>query len=157
MPVVHSLYRESGTTVVNQNLCTTCGQCVQTCPAKVLNLVDGQVRQDDVGFGCIACGHCMMVCPTGSITVHGRRFGPEDLMDLPPSTERAGAEQFDALVLGRVVGFGQRLELDGQAGIQELAGNATLLYYMSEEAQEGKKAYVEKRKPQFRKFKWLPW
>ena len=48
-------------------------------------------------------------------------------------------------------------ELDGQAGIQELAGNATLLYYMSEEAQEGKKAYVEKRKPRFRDFKWLPW
>ncbi len=48
-------------------------------------------------------------------------------------------------------------ELDGQAGIQELAGNATLLYYMSEDAQEGKKAYVEKRKPNFRKFKWLPW
>jgi naphthoate synthase len=38
-------------------------------------------------------------------------------------------------------------ELDGQAGIQELAGNATLLYYMSTEAQEGKKAYLEKRKP----------
>jgi naphthoate synthase len=48
-------------------------------------------------------------------------------------------------------------ELDGQAGIQELAGNATLLYYMSEEAQEGKKAYVEKRPPNFRRFRWLPW
>lgn len=48
-------------------------------------------------------------------------------------------------------------ELDGQAGIQELAGNATLLYYMSEEAQEGKNAYVQKRKPDFRKFRWLPW
>ncbi|MBI5646813.1 MAG: 1,4-dihydroxy-2-naphthoyl-CoA synthase [Ignavibacteriae bacterium] len=48
-------------------------------------------------------------------------------------------------------------ELDGQAGIQELAGNATLLYYMTEEAQEGKKAYVEKRAPNFRKFPWLPW
>ena len=48
-------------------------------------------------------------------------------------------------------------ELDGQAGIQELAGNATLLYYMSEEAQEGKNAYVEKRKPKFKKFPWLPW
>ncbi len=42
--------------------------------------------------------------------------------------------------------------LDGQAGIQELAGNATLLYYMSEEAQEGKRAYLERRKPDFSKF-----
>ena len=47
-------------------------------------------------------------------------------------------------------------DLDGQAGIQELAGNATLLYYMSEEAQEGKKAYVEKRKPNFKKFPRVP-
>ncbi|MBK6915064.1 MAG: 1,4-dihydroxy-2-naphthoyl-CoA synthase [Ignavibacteriales bacterium] len=47
-------------------------------------------------------------------------------------------------------------ELDGQAGIQELAGNATLLYYMSEEAQEGKKAYNEKRKPDFKKYPKLP-
>lgn len=42
--------------------------------------------------------------------------------------------------------------LDGQAGVQELAGNATLLYYMTEEAQEGKKAYLERRKPAFEKF-----
>jgi naphthoate synthase len=47
-------------------------------------------------------------------------------------------------------------ELDGQAGIQELAGNATLLYYMSEEAQEGKNAYLEKRKPDFKKFRKPP-
>jgi naphthoate synthase len=46
--------------------------------------------------------------------------------------------------------------IDGQAGIQELAGNATMLYYMSEEGQEGKKAYLEKRKPNFRKYPWLP-
>lgn len=47
-------------------------------------------------------------------------------------------------------------ELDGQTGIQELAGNATLLYYMSEEAQEGKNAYNEKRKPDFKKFPRVP-
>ena len=47
-------------------------------------------------------------------------------------------------------------ELDGQTGIQELAGNATLLYYMSEEAQEVKKAYNEKRKPDFSKFPRVP-
>lgn len=43
-------------------------------------------------------------------------------------------------------------DCDGQSGIQELAGNATLLFYMSEEAQEGKNAYVEKRKPDFEQF-----
>ena len=47
-------------------------------------------------------------------------------------------------------------EMDGQAGIQELAGNATLLYYMSEEAQEGRNAYLERRKPDFSKFRRLP-
>jgi len=47
-------------------------------------------------------------------------------------------------------------DCDGQAGLQELAGNATLLYYMTEEANEGKKAFVEKRKPQFDKFTRLP-
>ena len=43
-------------------------------------------------------------------------------------------------------------DCDGQAGLQELAGNATLLYYMSEEAQEGRNAFNEKRKPNFAKF-----
>jgi len=47
-------------------------------------------------------------------------------------------------------------ELDGQAGIQELAGNATLLYYLSEEGEEGHNAWVNKRKPDFTKFPWLP-
>jgi naphthoate synthase len=43
-------------------------------------------------------------------------------------------------------------DCDGQTGLQELAGNATLLYYMSQEAQEGKNAYLEKRQPDFSKF-----
>jgi naphthoate synthase len=47
-------------------------------------------------------------------------------------------------------------DTDGQAGLQELAGNATLLYYMTEEGREGKEAFLEKRKPNFKKFKRLP-
>jgi naphthoate synthase len=43
-------------------------------------------------------------------------------------------------------------DCDGQAGLQELAGNATMLFYMTEEGQEGRNAYVEKRKPDFGKF-----
>lgn len=43
-------------------------------------------------------------------------------------------------------------DCDGQAGLQELAGNATMLFYMTEEGQEGRNAFVEKRKPDFSKF-----
>ncbi|MBE9144372.1 1,4-dihydroxy-2-naphthoyl-CoA synthase [Planktothrix mougeotii] len=47
-------------------------------------------------------------------------------------------------------------DCDGQAGLQELAGNATLLYYMTEEGTEGKQAFLEKRPPNFRQYPWLP-
>ena len=47
-------------------------------------------------------------------------------------------------------------DVDGQAGVQELSGNATLLYYMSAEAREFHSAQREKRKPRARKFPWLP-
>jgi len=56
----------------------------------------------------------------------------------------------------RMIKAGLNAELDGQAGIQELAGNATMLYYMTDEAQEGKTAFLEKRKPDWDQFPKLP-
>ncbi|MBE6424362.1 1,4-dihydroxy-2-naphthoyl-CoA synthase [Succinivibrio dextrinosolvens] len=56
----------------------------------------------------------------------------------------------------RMIKAGLNAELDGQAGIQELAGDATMLYYMTDEAQEGGKAFLEKRKPNFSKLNNLP-
>jgi len=52
----------------------------------------------------------------------------------------------------RCLKAGLNADCDGQAGIQELAGNATLLFYMTEEGQEGRDAFLEKRKPDFAKF-----
>lgn len=47
-------------------------------------------------------------------------------------------------------------DMDGQTGLQVIAGDATMLYYMSEEGSEGKNAFLEKRKPNFKKYPWRP-
>lgn len=52
----------------------------------------------------------------------------------------------------RCLKAGFNADCDGQAGLQELAGNATMLFYMTEEGQEGRNAFLEKRKPDFSKF-----
>ena len=56
----------------------------------------------------------------------------------------------------RMIKLGLNAELDGQIGLQEFAGNATLMFYMMDEAQEGKKAFLEKRDPDFHKFPKFP-
>ena len=56
----------------------------------------------------------------------------------------------------RMIKAGLNAELDGQAGIQELAGDATMLYYCLDEAQEGGRAFLEKRKPDFDKYPQFP-
>ncbi len=56
----------------------------------------------------------------------------------------------------RMIKAGLNAELDGQAGIQELAGDATMLYYMTDEALEGGKAFLEKRRPRFEDYPKFP-
>lgn len=56
----------------------------------------------------------------------------------------------------RMIKRGLNAEMDGQVGLMELAGDATLMYYLMEEAQEGKNAFLEKRKPDFGKFPKFP-
>lgn len=56
----------------------------------------------------------------------------------------------------RMIKRGLNAELDGQVGLQEMAGDATLMYYLMDEAQEGKRAFLEKRDPEFDKYPMFP-
>ena len=78
-----------------------------------------------------------------------------------PSKEERQAAIANNLANVNTTGFKRRVSVaelgnDGFAGLQELGGNATLLFYNSEEGNEGRQAYLEKRKPDFSKFKRLP-
>ena len=82
------------------------------------------------------------VVPVEELEMEGWRWAQE-ILDKSPLAIRCLKAAFNA-------------DVDGQTGLQELAGNATLLFYMTEQGQEGRNAYLEKRRPDFRKYPWLP-
>lgn len=118
--------------------------------ASYLARLVGQKRAREIWYLCrqynaneaYQMGLVNKVVPINQLETEGVQWANE-ILEMSPLSLRLLKSAFNA-------------ELDGQQGIQELAGNATLLYYMTEEAQEGKKAYLEKRKPNFNKFPKLP-
>jgi naphthoate synthase len=118
--------------------------------ASYLARIIGQKKAREIWFLCrqynaqeaLDMGLINKIVPIEQLESEGVQWAKE-ILEMSPLSIRLLKSAFNA-------------ELDGQAGIQELAGNATLLYYMSEEAQEGKNAYNEKRKPDFKKFPRVP-
>jgi naphthoate synthase len=112
--------------------------------------VVGQKKAREIWFLCrkysaaeaLEMGLVNAVVPVGRLEKEGITWATEILQKSPLAI--------------RLLKSGFNAELDGQAGIQELAGNATLLYYMSEEAKEFHSAQRQKRKPDSRRFPWLP-
>ncbi|MGD2122274.1 MAG: 1,4-dihydroxy-2-naphthoyl-CoA synthase [Gemmatimonadota bacterium] len=119
--------------------------------ASYLASIIGQKKAREIWFLCrqygaqeaLEMGLVNAVVPVDQLEKEGWKWAQE-ILDKSPLSIRLLKSAFNAAV-------------DGQAGLQELAGNSTLLFYMTEEAQEAKNAYVEKRKPDFRKYPWLPW
>ncbi|MDB6116059.1 MAG: menB [Lacunisphaera sp.] len=110
----------------------------------------GQKKAREIWFLCrqysaaeaLAMGLVNKVVPVVNLEAEGVAWAKE-ILQRSPLAIRCLKSAFNA-------------ELDGQSGIQELAGNATMLYYMTEEAKEFMTAQKEKRKPQAEKFPWLP-
>jgi naphthoate synthase len=110
----------------------------------------GQKKAREIWFLCrqynakeaLEMGLINAIVPVAELEAEGVKWARE-ILEKSPLAIRCLKSAFNA-------------ELDGQAGIQELAGNATLLYYMSEEAKEFHGAQREKRRPDAAKFPWLP-
>ncbi|MCW5547729.1 MAG: 1,4-dihydroxy-2-naphthoyl-CoA synthase [Opitutaceae bacterium] len=118
--------------------------------ASYLARLVGQKKAREIWFLCrqynaqeaLEMGLVNRVVPVAELEAEGVKWAREILQHSPLAI--------------RLLKSGFNAELDGQAGIQELAGNATLLYYMSEEAKEFHSAQREKRKPDAGRFPWLP-
>jgi naphthoate synthase len=118
--------------------------------ASYLARVVGQKKAREIWFLCrqydaaqaLAMGLVNHVVPLGSLEAETVQWCREILQHSPMAL--------------RCLKSALNADCDGQAGLQELAGNATLLFYMSEEAQEGRDAFLEKRKPDFKRFKRQP-
>ncbi len=118
--------------------------------ASYLARIVGQKKAREIWFLCrqygapeaLEMGLVNKVVPVAELEAEGVKWAKEILGNSPLAI--------------RLLKSGFNAELDGQAGIQELAGNATLLYYMSEESKDFHSAQREKRKPDARKFPWRP-
>jgi naphthoate synthase len=118
--------------------------------ASYLARIVGQKKAREIWFLCrqydarqaLEMGLINCVVPIEQLEAEGIHWAQE-ILEKSPIAIRCLKSAFNA-------------DCDGQAGLQELAGNATLLYYMTEEGVEGKQAFLEKRNPDFRQYPWLP-
>jgi naphthoate synthase len=118
--------------------------------AAYLARVVGQKKAREIWYLCeqydaraaLAMGLVNRVVPLEELEAEGVRMARR-ILQHSPTAIRCLKAAFNA-------------DCDGQAGIQELAGHATQLFYMTEEAQEGRDAFVEKREPDFARFPWRP-
>lgn len=122
-----------------------------------------RVGSFDAGFGSSYLARCVGQKKAREIWFMCRQYTAAEALEMGMVNKVVPLEQLEDEVVEwaetmmqhsplalRMIKVGLNAELDGQSGIQELAGDATMLYYMTEEAQEGGKAFLEKRKPNWK-------
>lgn len=87
---------------IDYDKCNMCRLCLRVCKGLTLYEENGKILIDQSHlFGCIGCAQCAAVCPEEAVTVTGRTLSPEDIIALPPKSERADIKQLTALLLSR--------------------------------------------------------
>jgi naphthoate synthase len=135
----------------------------------VFKQTDADVTSFDGGYGSAYLAKMIGQKRAREIFFLGRDYTAQDAMDMgmvnaavPHAELEATAWQWAQEILAksptsiRMLKFAFNLTDDGMVGQQVFAGEATRLAYMTEEAKEGRNAFLEKRKPDFGKIKWLP-
>ena len=137
------------------------------------NAIFGQtgprVGSFDAGFGSSYMARCIGQKKTREIWFLCRKYNAQEALDMGLVNKVVPLEQLEdeyvqwaeemmqhSPIAMRMIKAGLNAELDGQAGIQELAGDATMLFYMCDEAHEGSRAFLEKRKPDFSQYPKMP-
>ena len=137
------------------------------------NAIFGQtgprVGSFDAGFGSSYLARCVGQKKAREIWFLCKQYSAQEALDMGLVNTVVPFDQLEDVTVDwckqilanspmaiRMIKRGLNAELDGQRGLMELAGDATLMYYLMEEAQEGKHAFLEKRKPDFQKFPKFP-
>lgn len=128
-----------------------------------------KVGSFDAGYGATLLGRIVGHKKAKEIWYLCRQYGAKEALDMGLVNTVVPVEQLQeeavrwaqeilekSPIAIRFLKMAFNADTDGLAGIQQLAGDATMLYYMTEEAKEGKHAFLEKRKPNFKKFRRLP-
>ncbi|MCR5183243.1 MAG: 1,4-dihydroxy-2-naphthoyl-CoA synthase [Opitutales bacterium] len=128
-----------------------------------------RVGSFDAGFGASYLARCVGQKKAREIWFLCRQYDAQEALDMGLVNKVVPLEKLEDEYVAwaeemmklsplamRMIKSGLNAELDGQAGIQELAGDATMLYYMTDEAQEGKNAFLQKRAPDFKQFPKMP-
>ncbi len=137
------------------------------------NAIFGQtgpkVGSFDAGYGSATLARIIGQKKAREIWYLCRQYGAEEALEMglvntvvPVDQLEAEGVQWASEIMEkspiaiRFIKAAMNADMDGQTGLQVLAGDSTMLYYMTEEGTEGKQAFLEKRKPAFDKYPWRP-